>query len=137
MIARSLIAVMLAISCLPAQATNRSYWDLWALDVAMICFAQNAAYRDTPLGNLVLNSSGFTGWDEFDRRPSAACLQSRQWVTDRLCTDVTNLDETTFRDLGPLRRKHEAELQGLKDVVVYQYKSREPNSGSVPCPAAK
>jgi hypothetical protein len=137
MIVRSLVATVLVVCSAMAQATNRGYWDLWALDVAMICFAQDSAYRATPLGNMVLNSYGFPGWDEFDKQPSMACLRSRQWVSDRLCTDVTKLDETTFRNLDSLRRKHENELQGLIDVVVYRYKSREPNNSSLPCPAAK
>ena len=137
MIARSIFVAGFAVFCSSAQATNRGYWDLWALDVAMICLGQDPAYRSTPLGNTVLNSYGFTGWEEFDRIPSAACLRSKQWVSDKLCTEVTNLDEKTFRDLGPLRRKHEAELQRLQDVIVYNYRSREPNGGSLACPATK
>jgi len=98
----------------PAQATNPSYWNLWVLDVGMICFAQNSIYRNTPLGNMVLNSSGFTGWEAFDRRPSAACLRSRQWVSDSLCADVTDLGAKMFEgDLSALRLKHDTELQGL------------------------
>src|SRR5262245_44063813 len=90
-----------------AQATDPRYWNLWALHVGMICFIQNPAYRNTPMGNMVLNSYGFQGWEAFDRRPSAACLRSRQWVSDSLCTDVTNLGVKMFEgDLSPLRRKH-------------------------------
>ena len=137
MVARSIFVAIFAVSCLSVQATNRGYWDLWALDVAMICFGQNPAYRSTPLGSMVLNSYGFTGWEAFDRSPPAACLRSKQWISDKLCTDVTILDERTFRDLGPLRRKHDAELRGLEDVIVYYYKSREPNGSSLPCPATK
>jgi hypothetical protein len=122
---------------LSAQATTRGYWDLWALDVGMICFGQNPAYRNTPLGNMVLNSYGFPGWQAFDQTPSAAYLRSRPWVSEKLCTEVTNLDATTFRDLGSLRKTHDAELQGLQDLVVYYYKSREPTGGSLQCPAAK
>jgi hypothetical protein len=138
MIARSFVAAALAaVFASSAHATTRGYWDLWALDVALICFAQNPAYRNTPLGNAVSNSYGFS-WEALDREPSAACLRSRQWISDSLCTEVTNLDEKTFRDLNWLGRKHEAELQGLKlkEAIVYRYKSREPNGGSIPCPAA-
>ena len=70
--------------------------------------------RNTPLGNMVLSSYGFPGWEAFDQSSSAACLRSRQLVSEKLCGDVTNLDENTFRDLGPLRKTHEAELQGLQ-----------------------
>ena len=120
-----------------ARATNPSYWNLWALDVGMICFAQNSAYRNTPLGNMVLNSYGFAGWDAFDRRPSAACLRSKQWVSDSLCTDVTDLGAKMFEgDLNALRRKHERELQGLRDVILYDFKSRESNGIALPCPTA-
>jgi len=121
-----------------ARATNPSYWNLWALDVGMICFAQNSAYRNTPLGNMVLNSYGFSGWEAFDRRPSATCLRSRQWVSDSLCTDVTSLGEKMFEgDLSALGRKHDTELQRLKDVILYDYKSREPTGNSLPCPVTK
>jgi hypothetical protein len=120
-----------------AQATNRGYWDLWALDVGIVCFMQKPSYRNTPLGKMLSNSYGFNGWEAFDRASFAACLRSRQWASDRLCTEITNLDEKTFRDLQPLRKKHEAELQGLRNVVEYYYKSREPNGDAISCPAAK
>jgi hypothetical protein len=136
-IKRSILVALFGVLSLPAQATTKGYWDLWALDVGLICFGQNAAYRNTPLGNMVLNSYGFAGWDAFDRTPASACLRSKQWVSEKLCTAVTNLDATTFRDLGPFGKTHEAELQGLQDVIVYYYKSREPNGGALQCPAAK
>ena len=137
MIAQSIVAILSVIP-VSAQATNRSYWNLWALDVGKICFSQNPAYRNTPLGNMVLNSYGFPGWKEFDRRPTAACLRSKQWVSDSLCTDVTNLGQKLFEgDLNHLRRKHETELQGLKDVILYDYGWREPNGSSLPCPGTK
>lgn len=139
MIARSFIAAVAAVAAVfasSAQATNPRYWDLWALNVGMICFAQNPAYRSSPLGNMVSNAPGFVRggfWEGFDQRPTTACLRSRQWVSDRLCTDVTSLDETTLRNLGPLARKHEAELRGLQDVMIYQWGS--PSRGPLPCPA--
>jgi len=137
LIARFVVAI-LSIVPVSAQATNRGYWNLWAVHVGMICFAQNSAYRNTPLGNMVFNSYGFPGWEAFDQRPSAACLRSRQWVSDSLCTDVTNLDQSLFEgDLNHLRRKHETELQGLKDVILYDYRWREPNGSSLPCPTPK
>ena len=138
MIARLFTATTFVVLSLAAQATNRSYWNLWALDVGMICFSQDTAYRNTPLGNMVLNSYIFSGWETFDRRPSAACLRSKQWVSDGLCTDVTSLGEKMFEgDLTALRRKHDTELQRLKNVILYEYKSREPNGNSLPCPTSK
>jgi hypothetical protein len=138
MIARSFVAAVAVVFASSAQATNPSYWDLWALNVGMICFAQNPAYRNSPLGNMVGNAPGFVGgggWKGFDQRPTTAGLRSRQWVSDRLCTDVTSLDEATFRNLAPLARKHEAELRGLEDVMIYQ--SGLPSRGPLPCPAEK
>ena len=137
MFARCLVVLIVIATTTSSQATNRSYWDLWALDVGMICFAQNSTYRNTPLGHMVAKSYTFSGWRAFDRMPSVACLRSRQWVSDSLCADVTRLDEKTFRDLGPLFRKYDTELQGLKDVIVYQYESRTPKGASLPCPVPK
>jgi hypothetical protein len=136
MIARSFVAALATIFASSAQATSPRYWDLWALNVAMICFAQNPAYRNSPLGSWVSNTFVRDGgWEGFDQRPTTACLRSRQWVSDKLCTDVTSLDEMTFRDLAPLARKHETELRGLQDVMIYQY--ADPRRGSIPCPAGK
>jgi hypothetical protein len=134
---RSILVALFGVFSLPAEATTKGYWDLWALDVGMICFGQNPTYRNTPLGNMVRSSYNFPGWEAFDRSPSAACLRSRQWVSERLCTAVTDLDATTFHDLGPLGKTHDAELRRLQDVIVYYYKSRESNGSALQCPAAK
>ena len=139
MVARSFVAAALAtVFASSAQATRPGYWDLWAFDVALICFAQNPAYRNTPLGHAVGNFYRFS-WEAVDRAPPAACLRSRQWISDSLCVEVTNLDEKTFRDLNWLGRKHDVELKGrkLKEAVAYLYKSRDPDFGSIPCPAVE
>ena len=120
------VAAVLAVTAsFPSYGTNQSYWDLWALQVGMICFAQNPAYRTTPLGELVSKGDRFESWAQFDRQPMVACFRSNQWISDRLCADVTSLDANTFRNLSPLHRKHVLELEGLRDMLAANWRSRD------------
>jgi hypothetical protein len=61
------------------------------------------------------------------------CLRSAQWVSDKLCTDVTSLDEKTFQNLSPLYRKHAMELEGLKELLTWASERSRPDA---PCPDA-
>lgn len=131
----SFLATLTLILPVAAQATNRAYWNLWTLEVGMVCFVQSPEYRNSPLGSALSKGSELPGWERLDQSPSSKCLRGTQWVSPELCTDVTNLDEKALSgNLDPLIRKHAIELDGLQDVFSYLEKSRRSNSDAVPCP---
>lgn len=136
MVTRSILVVACLLACPAGQATRPGYWDsMWALNVATMCWAQDAKYRDTPLGTtLPRQSPNF--WEDFDRRPYVACARRLERIPDALCAGVTNLDAALlFGNLSPLREKFAVESWQAEQSLSYLDEARTRGRSDVPCPA--